>query len=1118
MKIKIKSIFILILMLAALVSSMVLAVGATASVRVVGAEDAMEAIDKDETLISCKKGNTATVNNDGYIGIPVEISVYYSGENSDIILGKDIDATPIAIYVVNTNTERIGTDSDVSIISSMLDRGYIVVIFDYLNNAKAKSPDLDWSVQALRAKVTDGTYPSSSGLPKGAYNNNMVVPAGYNIEFSHVFWEIDKHSADGTLERIVEVWNNDFRAKKKDVVIKWVDFDGTRKATQKGIDGTNPVWLDANGNADANGEYIKISYTKAEKIEDCVKSDGTPIDLNLYMHVIYPTNPVADVPVMVLSGSSEHTATGSQNKERPQLNGFLFNGYAGVAFDHGYVPMTRSDHYGYFDGDDADSITGDNSTYSIHNFNNSRIDTAVMRYIRYLSASEHGKYTFNSDAIGIYGNSKGGWATMVGEADPDINASRRIYAGYNGKTRYENGKTEDNTFGNGYVIDGGEEQPWLSYGGTDLRNGADMIYMSCGWGAQNITSSHVPTFISCNLGDGSYYSTSNQYVNACRNADVVTMWFEVDQGHTFASANDIRYGVSTYRALFDFAGYHLKGDSVKVVYVSRDADSYTGMPSNAPIVVKFTGSVSAEEVSKITLVNSKGEAVTGVWTSQFGDTEWTLSTPTLECDETYTLTVPEALKGDNGKTMADAYTYEFRTGYEKANEINSITTDNGTYLYFTMPDTSAVASFDVDLYKLRLYVSDEAVNKLQIYALSNFSVNTPDKAILGALVDTVPVAGAGQYDVDVTSHLSGARKGSVVAFLVKQLNSAGETVVHTSSLAGNIGSCVKGGKVSTTLTAAPDGTASWKFYKFSSNTSYVNDKFFQNYATIFTNANIIKSSVLTESDIGRTFRISFKVYDTTSRIISVQMATLSSSAASFADYNVSYYNVYTKANEWVEVSFEHTVYEPLYADKVGEKQQKLTVMASLEGTEMNPMYFSDVKSVEIFTDVSLSKAELLLGTTEQRTNPLVTKYGVIPETYADVEKYPFVIFDENGNCIGAHANFLDIASSYDNAGSVHIAKVYMAKNNYWDGEGYGDSPASAYIVMRADYTMTKDEQYSNLAQVQGLLTIDLNGFTLTAATARDMFLATIKQWSGSGDADYFHDTEFKFVKVIIQLF
>ena len=1007
------------------------------------AEDAMSAIEAE--LSEYKIGNTVSVAKDGYIGIPVEVSVYHGG--GSVVTGNGVDATPIVVYVVNTRVPRIGTDSDTDIISSMIERGYIVVIFDYLNSYKAISPDLDWSVQGLRANVTNGTYLKGAGLPSGTYNNNMVVPAGYNIEFSHVYWEIDKHAADGTLERIVEVWNNDFRAKKKNVLVKWVDENGNRKAVQNGHDGSAPVWLDANGNASSDGEYVLVKHTKAEKIEDCVKKDGTPIDLSLRMHIVYPTSVAEDVPVMVLSGSSGHLAGGTQTADRPHLNGFLFNGYAGATFEHGWVPMARDDHYGYFDGDDNDSITGDNATYSIHNFNDTRIDTAAVRYLRYLSASEHTKYTFDSNAIGVYGNSKGGWATMLGEAEPDINFSRRIYAGYNGKSRYDNGKTEDIVFGS-YVIDGGEEQPWLEYNGVKLANGANLTYMSCGWGPYCITSSHSPTFISCNTGDGSYTGVSNQYVNACRNADVVTMWFEVDQGHTFASEKDLRYGVNTYQAFLDFSGYHLKGDAVKVVYVSRAADSYSGMPTNAPITVKLTGSVSADEIAKITVVDSKGNAVSGTWTAQYGNTEWTLATPTLGCDEEYTVTVPAGIKGDNGREMAQAYTYTFRTGKEKATDVSALNTSKGTYLYFTVPEVSDITEFNVDLYTLRLYVSNDAVNKLNVYALKSFDANAPDNASVGSLIKTVPVAGAGQYDVDIASYVSGVKAGTTVAFLVKQASAACEVAVHSSPLVSSLGGCTKGSKVSTTLTNAPDGTKALKIYNFSSSTSYTNDKFYQNFATLFTNSSVIKTDNLVESDIGRTFRISFKIYDTTSRIISVQMASLSNYSALFADYNVSFYNVYTKANEWVEVSFEHTVYEPLYASEVGYKAQKLTVYAPLEGSEMSEIYVSDVNSVEIFTDVTLDRAELLLGTTEQRKNPLATEYGTIPTTYADADEYPFVIFDEKGNCIGAHKNFLDTTSSYNNGGALHMAKSHLATANYWDGESYGSSPSSVVIIMR----------------------------------------------------------------------
>ncbi|MBP5428909.1 MAG: hypothetical protein J6Z04_06465 [Clostridia bacterium] len=47
------------------------------------------------------------------------------------------------IYVVNTNTERVGTESDTAIIRSLVDRGYIVVVLDYGNDDRATPPALE---------------------------------------------------------------------------------------------------------------------------------------------------------------------------------------------------------------------------------------------------------------------------------------------------------------------------------------------------------------------------------------------------------------------------------------------------------------------------------------------------------------------------------------------------------------------------------------------------------------------------------------------------------------------------------------------------------------------------------------------------------------------------------------------------------------------------------------------------------------------------------------------------------------------------------------------------------------------------------------------------------------
>ena len=91
------------------------------------------------------------IENDGYIGIPVEYTVLFDSER--FTLKKGYGGNPTMIYVLNANIERIGTISDEEIILGMLDRGFIVTVFDYLNEEKAAFPKLDLSVQGLRQRL-----------------------------------------------------------------------------------------------------------------------------------------------------------------------------------------------------------------------------------------------------------------------------------------------------------------------------------------------------------------------------------------------------------------------------------------------------------------------------------------------------------------------------------------------------------------------------------------------------------------------------------------------------------------------------------------------------------------------------------------------------------------------------------------------------------------------------------------------------------------------------------------------------------------------------------------------------------------------------------------------------
>ena len=432
---------ILILALTLLLTVAALCVGVWAADDEV---DAMDAILADATLAQYKV-DTYALADDGYLGIPVDFTYYYDATKGAAKPG--IGNTTLIMYVVNTKTERSGTDTDVEIITSMVERGYIVAVADYHNHEKTTADDVEWSTTHVIQSLMNGKYfTNTSVLTVGYYNETLMVPAGHNVTRDLVFWELDKHSVDGSLDTIVAVWNADFRSSKgAKYVIPWVYEDGTRKPTQAGFDGSEPVWYSLGTGAGAvtvngvsyvpdaeNGTYVYIKHTKATKVSDCVKADGSPIDLNLYMHVVYPTNPENDVPVLTLASSSQGLATGATQIGRPHLWGFAFEGYAVAMYDYAYVPMARTDHYDYFDGSSSfGGVTGDMMTYSLYTYNMALAPTAALRYLRYLGLSEHDTYRFDGN-VGVIGNSKASNITQL--ADLDLQHVKTTADGYTSET------------------------------------------------------------------------------------------------------------------------------------------------------------------------------------------------------------------------------------------------------------------------------------------------------------------------------------------------------------------------------------------------------------------------------------------------------------------------------------------------------------------------------------------------------------------------------------------------------------------------------------------------------------------------------------------------------------
>ena len=1015
--------------------------------------DAMNAI--EEAFTEYKIGETVKTATDEYVDVSPEITTYYDYKTFGAAI-PDYKGTQLVVYVVNTNTERLGKKSDVEIIKGMLDRGYIVSVLDYLNDDGATSPAIDWSLQIQRGDILDGKYfTDNEKLPAGSYPDNYVVPAGYDVAPYLPFWEVDKHGAEGSLERIVENWNTDFRKTNQDVVIPWVNEDGTRKSTQNDFDGNEPVWYsDAQGKTvdNENGTYTKVKWTLAKQIYDCVDPDGKGLDLTLYMHVVYPTSteddPIENVPLMVNANSSGHVTTAQTSADiRPIVIGGMFNGYASVVYDYLWFPMARNEHYGYYDGNKSSGgYTYDQMNYSLHLYNDKRINTAAMRYLKYLALSEPETYCFDTDAIGVYGNSKGSWITFLGNPelkeytstdtslttaelealiDARINEyiSRRQFPGHSDETRYQVGEENcqtKSTTKNGITIDVGELQPWLTYNGVEILGNANFLYPCCGPMVEDMVEGHAPMFASMNLQDNynSAYASSNDRAILLKNLDIPSMAVIADVGHMYTFGPDEITGIDTYDAFFDFMGYYLKHDAVKVLYVTP-LKGTADIETDTAFVIKFTGPVDETEIAKVTVTDNKGNVYSGEWTSAYGKTEWTFTpSTTLVGGAEITVNVPAGIKADNGKGMAESYVAKYSTKNENSASVTAVKGSLGTYFVCSAPNVDAVS----ELF-LRFRVDNYAANIVNLYTVSGFNAENPDNSVLVEKVGSVNLRGTGYYEIDVTEYV----RSTETVFLLKTEKSASETE-------NDYLSSVKKGR-DVTLTAnvlAPDGTPSTKIVIGVSKQYASQNHYYYQYPTeLFTNNTLIQKTALTRDDVGRRFVIRIAMYDTVSRLANVRLNGATSLDYGTIDVEGSIYNFYTQAGEWTTFSFEYVVTETDFG-AVGEQIKKLTLNIQPDGCNESPVYVSALTVTEIVTDAEINHAECSLVSTLNDKNSYKAPSGEAVFTNGEDGYNSFceaLASAKDGSVIKMNANYR-LASTDDFLSYENYTSITFDMNGY----------------------------------------------------------------------------------------
>ena len=898
--------------------------------------------------VLCKHKQCESTYHDEVNGFSIELSTFYNTECGMAKCGTR--GTPMVLYVIGTNTPRVGTDSDTEIVSSMLERGYIVTVADFGDNAEATSPRIDWTINALVQKVKDAEHLEGDFFEAGHYHNTYIVPSGHNLSIGNVFWQIDRHSVVGTMEKIVYNWNTDLRGCKGEFVIPWVHKDGTRKQTQADFEGNAPVWYaDPEGQiVDPKGTYIRLKHTKAERITDCVRPDGEPIDLNLYMQIVYPTNPKEPVPVIVQASSSEHLANGVTMNGRPHTWSFAFSGYASVAYDYAYVPMVRNDHYGYYDGYKWKGYkTGDNMTYSVYTYNMQMVSSAAIRYLRMLSYT--GKYSF-TDMFGIVGNSKGSEMTHLGDARLMQTLSlsdgytestlkeavqkkictrpTRFYMpDHHGETRYE--MQEKGYTADGIVIHDGEIQPWLTYGGKEIPSGVQFVYSCCGAIVWTMDEGYCPMYISGSMGHGetAAYTRQNEVVNLTRESNIPLIYFESMTGHGLIPNEHHIYPEDPYLVYKNFVKYFLSEGNVTIGYVNPVEKE--NLPRTTVPAIHFAGVVREEEAKRITLTDSTGKRVPCRLSSKWGDTYWEFQPEYLAPDMTYTLFVPADLRGANGKEIGTPYTHTFTT---KKETVSPVAWER-TALRATEAVALALAA-RADKISLLLTVESEGGNAIEFFS-------SPD-CTKASLLATVPVSGCGKYAVELPS---------VPTVYVRQKREGGE-YPHPIEGAYALAPIGTGYGTVTDLGGTPEFRVAVGKTQF--NLGHATYGIFP--TLIYKN---LIGKPLEKEDYGRRFRFDFRLTDTVSRQIVAVYSSLSNPETGIIDYHVARRNYTTKAGEAVDCSLNITLYHPMYGESgLGEKH--LTFHVAPTGDTEIPVCFSNLTLTETVSDTVIVSMEEIL--------------------------------------------------------------------------------------------------------------------------------------------------------------
>ena len=412
-----------------------------------------------------------------FLSFPVELSLYCSKDATGVALrdGK----RDIIVYAINYAGERIGMEDDVSILRDYVLDGYAVFVVDFLNNPQAKSPDIEHAMSKLRS------YFHGSSLARGAslsLDNNFTyfLPAGYRLARDIWYWNSYYYSSLGTRQSVINAWNKCLAAggsntKKEYSYVEDFTLDFTGKQT----DGTLvPVTV-----SHKKGETLgKVTY-----IEECVKKDGSPLRYDVYLDIIYPSQPKYKTPVYSMLATSPKRHSNTCSDQRCTFVGMTFSGCTAAIIDYVYTPMSNDDKnsYSYID------------SYGTHSQNVTKSAQAAMRCLRYY-ADEYG---YDSSLMAVAGISKGSpGAAALSMVDGALFATEN--------SRYELDKTVSAATGLDFCFEGD-----MTMEGTRVNIDQPFLYYDVPYGPVTDEYGNPKTDIYGNVITYEYYG-GKQYIRS----------------------------------------------------------------------------------------------------------------------------------------------------------------------------------------------------------------------------------------------------------------------------------------------------------------------------------------------------------------------------------------------------------------------------------------------------------------------------------------------------------------------------------------------------------------------------------------------------------------------------